>query len=54
MKNRRITHEELYALERDARAARAKEVGRLLAVLGRKIARMVPHVSLGRKVVPHA
>ena len=54
MKNRRITPEELYALERSARAERAKEVARLLAALGRRIVKMVPHVSLGRKAVPHA
>jgi len=54
MKNRRITPEELYAFERIARAERAKEVGRLLVALFRWIGRIVPRVSPGRKVVPHA
>jgi len=54
MKNRRITPEELYALERSARAERAKEIARLFAALVRRIARMLPQVSPGRKVVPHA
>jgi len=54
MKNRRITPEELYALERSARAERAKEVARLFAALVRWIGRIVPHVSPARKVVPHA
>jgi hypothetical protein len=54
MKNRKITPEELYALERSARAERAKEVARLFAALVRRMGRLVPHVSPGRKVVPHA
>jgi hypothetical protein len=54
MKNRRITPEELYALERSARAERAKEIAHLFAALVRRFGRMLPHVSLGRKVVPHA
>lgn len=43
MKNRNynLTPDELYALERSARVARAKEVARLLAVLGRKVFRHV-------------
>ena len=52
MKNRKtnLTLNELYALERSARAERAKEVARLFAALGRKLARMVHHAKLGRMV----
>ena len=55
MKNRNrnlsLDPDELYALERRARAERSKEIWRLLVVLGRKL---TPHVSLGGKVVPNA
>lgn len=49
--NTNLTSDELYALERRARAERSKEIWRLLGALGRK---MIPHVSLGGKVVPNA
>jgi hypothetical protein len=54
MKNRNLSFNELYALERRARVERAKEVARLLAALGRRIGKMVPPISLGRKAVPNA
>jgi len=43
MKNRRITPEELYALERSARAERAKEIANLFAALVSRIGRVLPH-----------
>jgi hypothetical protein len=59
MKNRNdsirtLDEKSLYAIERKARAERAKEIGRLLAAAWRRIAAAVTISGAGRKAAGHA